>query len=336
MNSKNILVTGGCGYIGSHTVVELLNNNYQVTILDNLSKSRIETLENISRITDKDFKFVKGDLRNYSFINETMQTDKFEAVIHFAALKSVNESENNPIEYYENNFSGTLNLLKAMQENKIFNIIFSSSATVYGECVNAPVKENYLLDPKSVYGRTKLYCEKAIIDLSESNPAFKYAILRYFNPVGAHVSGIISEDLNQSATNLFPIILQTALGQREMVEVYGNDYPTEDGSGKRDYIHIDDLARGHLLAAQHLLKNKSESLILNLGTGKSHSVLEVIKTFEAVNDIKVPYRIVNRRVGDTAFSCADVSKANRELNWVSSKTLEDMCKDAWHAANFAH
>lgn len=323
-----VLVTGGMGYIGSHTVVELLNEGNDIIVVDNLSNSKIDVKERIETITGKTFKFYDYDLVNLNCVYKIFAENKIDAVIHFAALKAVGESVSKPLEYYENNLISTLNLLNVMKEFNVKNFVFSSSATVYGEAKTMPILEEFDLSATNPYGRSKLIIEDILRDLYKADNSFNIAILRYFNPVGAHESGIIGEDPNGIPNNLMPYITQVAIGKLPKLNVFGGDYETKDGTGVRDYIHVVDLAKGHLKALEKLQKD-SGLFTYNLGTGKGYSVLEVIKAFEKASGRKVPYEIVERRDGDIAVCYANPEKANKELNWVATKEIDEMCKDSW-------
>lgn len=325
----NVLVTGGMGYIGSHTIVELLNKgNNNVIVVDNLSNSKEEVKERIETITGKTFKLYKEDLVNLDSVYKIFRENKIDSVIHFAALKAVGESVEKPLEYYENNLISTLNVLRAMKEFNVRKFVFSSSATVYGEAKTMPILEDFDLSATNPYGRSKLIIEDMLRDLYKADKNFNIAILRYFNPVGAHESGLIGEDPNGIPNNLMPYITQVAIGKLQKLNVFGGDYDTKDGTGVRDYIHVVDLAKGHLRALEKLEKD-SGLFTYNLGTGKGYSVLEVIKAFEKASGREVPYEIVNRRVGDIGICYADPAKAKKELNWVATKDINDMCKDSW-------
>ena len=325
---SKILVTGGAGYIGSHTVVELLNIGEEVVIVDNFSNSSPEVLEKIKEITDKDFKFYEVDLLDEEKLEKVFQENEIESVIHFAGLKAVGESVQKPLEYYHNNISGTLALLRVMKKYNCNKIVFSSSATVYGNPKELPIKEDFPLSTTNPYGTTKLMIEQILQDLGKANPDFRIAILRYFNPIGAHESGLIGEVPNGIPNNIMPYIMGVAAGRYEKVTVFGNDYPTSDGTGVRDYIHVVDLAKGHLKAIDKIRKEPGIK-IYNLGTGNGYSVLELIQTFERVNNLKLNYCIGDRRPGDIPTCYADPSKAEKELNWKAEKGIEEMCKDSW-------
>ena len=326
-----ILVTGCAGYIGSHTVVELLNKNHEVVGLDNYSNSKEETLEKIKKITDKDIKFYEGNMLDENLLNKIFKENKIDAVIDFAAYKAVGDSVKKPVEYYINNVSSILTLLKVMKENNVKTIVFSSSATVYGSPKELPIKETSETgNTTNPYGTSKLFVEKILKDLYVSDNTWNICILRYFNPIGAHKSGLIGEDPNGIPANLLPYITKVAKKELKQLKIFGNDYNTKDGTGVRDYIHIVDLAMGHLKAIEKLEKDKQGMHIYNLGTGKGYSVLEIVKTCEKVNKIKIPYEIVERREGDIDECYSDPSKAEKELNFKAKYTLEDMVKDAWN------
>ncbi len=324
----NILVTGGAGYIGSHTVVELLQEDHQVTIIDNLSNSKEMVLERIWKITGRKPEFHKCDILDLDGLDQICSQNEFDAVIHFAGLKAVGESVEIPLEYYRNNVAGTLNLLRVLQKHSIKNFIFSSSATVYGFSQDVPFREDHPRSATNPYGQSKLMIEHILEDLQKSDPAWNIVLLRYFNPVGAHPSGLIGEDPTGIPNNLMPFISQVAVGKRKQLNVFGNNYPTPDGTGVRDYIHVVDLAIGHLKALDQIQK-KCGLKIYNLGCGHGYSVLEVIKAFEKTTGITIPYKIVDRRPGDIATSYADASLAQKELSWQAEKGIDDMCKDAW-------
>ncbi len=324
-----ILLTGGAGYIGSHTLVELLNQNHEITVIDNLSNSKIESIKRVKTITGKELIFNKIDLCNIIELEKVFSSNQFEAVIHFAGLKAVGESVQKPLLYYYNNITGTTNLCQMMIKYDVKNIVFSSSATVYGNPTSVPITEDFPIKPANPYGNTKYIIETILKDIQIANPDWNVIILRYFNPVGAHESGLIGEDPNGIPNNLMPYISQVAVGRLPYLKVYGNDYPTKDGTGVRDYIHVVDLAQGHLKALDKLLTNPGYC-IYNLGTGQGYSVLDVITTFEKWSQRKIPYKIVGRRPGDIAECYADPSKANRELAWKAERNLDDMCRDTWN------
>ena len=322
-----ILVSGGTGFIGSHTCVSLLQKGYELVIVDNFINSNICVVDKIKKIAEKNFDFFNIDITNKKDLSNIFNKTKIDAVIHFAAIKSVNESINKPVEYYYNNLVSTLNLIDLSVKNGIKKFVFSSSATVYGDS-DLPCKEDTMLrDATNPYGETKKICEKILIDTSKVFKNISIDILRYFNPIGAHKSGEIGENPNDIPNNLMPFILDVAKGKREKLLIYGDDYPTVDGTGVRDYIHVMDIAEGHIAA----LENTHEGYeIYNLGTGKGTSVLELVNKFEEVNNISIPYEIVDRRSGDIAFSCANVDKAKKELKWIAKMSVEDMLRDAWN------
>lgn len=326
---KHILVTGGAGFIGSHTVLELLESNYKITVVDNLLNSKTESLERVKQITGKTLNFVELDLVDKSALIELCSKTHFDAVIHFAGLKAVGESVQKPLFYYQNNLISTLNLLEVMKQFEIHNLVFSSSATVYGEPQTVPITEDFPLSATNPYGRTKLFIEEILRDWCKAEQKKNVAILRYFNPVGAHKSGLIGEDPNGIPNNLMPYISQVAVGKLKQLSVYGNDYPTIDGTGVRDYIHVVDLANGHLKALQALetLRGAHE---INLGTGVGYSVLQVIDAFKIASGKEIPFKIVERRSGDVAACYADPIKATSLLNWKTQFGLDDMCRDAWN------
>jgi UDP-glucose 4-epimerase len=328
MNMKTILVTGGTGYIGSHTVVSLLENNYKVVILDNLCNSKLDTLESIKKITSQTPAFYQGDIRNATLLASIFKSHKISGVIHFAGLKAVGESQKEPLKYYENNVTGSITLVEEMRKAKVENFVFSSSATVYGECGYTQYEEGMPTIPINVYGRTKLIVEEVLLDYAKSNPDFSVACLRYFNPVGAHQSGLIGENPVGTPNNLMPYIGQIALGVFTSLKVFGNDYQTPDGTGLRDYIHVDDLARGHILTLRYLEK-KPGALTLNLGTGRPYSVLEMITAFEKASGKKIPYEFTDRRSGDLAECYANSVLAKKLLNWQAEHGIERMCDDTW-------
>lgn len=327
----SILITGGTGYIGSHTAVELLNNNEEIIVLDNFCNSSPEVVDKIKSITKRDFKFYEADILDEEKLEEIFKNNKIESVIHFAGLKAVGESVQKPLEYYYNNISGTLNLLKVMKKYNCKNIVFSSSATVYGERETPRyIEEMGRGKTTNPYGTTKAMIEKILEDVYVSDNEWKIYILRYFNPVGAHESHLIGDNPNGIPNNLMPYIQKVAVGELKELSVFGDDYNTPDGTGIRDYIHVVDLAKGHIKALEKLNKEKNGVYVYNLGSGIGHSVLEMVKTFEKVNNVKVPYKIAPRRAGDLAEIYADPTKAEKELNWKTEKTLEDMCKDSWN------
>ncbi|EEL42640.1 UDP-glucose 4-epimerase [Bacillus cereus Rock3-42] len=323
-----ILITGGAGYIGSHTCVELLNNNYKIIVVDNLSNSSIESLNRVKEITGKQFEFYKENVLNREKMNEIFLENNIEAVIHFAGFKAVGESTTIPLTYYYNNIIGTIVLCDVMQKHNVKNFIFSSSATVYGIPKTSPITEEFPLSVTNPYGQTKLMIEQIMRDVAKADDEWSIALLRYFNPFGAHQSGRIGEDPNGIPNNLMPYVTQVAVGKLKELNIFGNDYPTKDGTGVRDYIHVVDLAKGHVKALEKVLKTKGIEAY-NLGTGKGYSVLEMVKAFEKVSGKKIPYKVIGRRPGDVAICFADVSKAKRELGWEAEYGLEEMCVDSW-------
>lgn len=326
-----ILVTGGNGYIGSHTCVELLNNGYEVVILDNFSNSKRENLSKIKQITGKDFTFYEGNMIDEGILDKIFTENKIDAVIDFAAYKAVGESVEKPVEYYTNNVSTVLVLLSAMKKYNVKKLVFSSSATVYGDPEVLPITEDCKTgNTTNPYGTSKLFVEQILKDLYKSDNTFDIAILRYFNPIGAHSSGLIGEEPNGIPANLLPYVSKVASGKLECLSVFGNDYDTKDGTGVRDYIHVVDLAIGHIKALEKLNKEGKGLFIYNLATGTGYSVLDIINTFEKVNNVKVNYKIVNRRPGDIAACYSDPTKAKEELGFVATKILEDMCRDLWN------
>ncbi len=323
-----VLVTGGAGYIGSHTCVELLKTGHEVIALDNFSNSKKEALNRVQELAGKSLRFHKIDLLNKAGLNAIFENAGIEAVIHFAGLKAVGESVAIPLHYYQNNVAGTLNLCEIMQRHQVKNLVFSSSCTVYGDPQSVPITEDSPLSAVNPYGRTKLMIEEILGDLHQADNSWNIILLRYFNPVGAHESGQIGEDPNGIPNNLFPYITQVAVGKLAKLSVFGSDYPTRDGTGVRDYIHVVDLAIGHLKALDKLPKNPGV-VAYNLGTGHGYSVLEAVAAFEKAAGQKIPYQIVDRRPGDTAAAYADPSKARAELGWMAEKDLYAMCADSW-------
>ncbi|KXZ40579.1 UDP-glucose 4-epimerase [Alkalithermobacter thermoalcaliphilus JW-YL-7 = DSM 7308] len=323
-----VLVTGGAGYIGSHTCVELLNLGYDVVVVDDLSNSKEESIKRVEKITGKKIKFYKVNLLERDKLENIFKQNKIDAVIHFAGLKAVGESVQIPLKYYHNNITGTIVLCEVMKKYGVKKLIFSSSATVYGNVEKVPITENFPLSATNPYGRTKLFIEEMLRDLYISDNDWSIALLRYFNPIGAHESGLIGEDPNGIPNNLMPYVTQVAVGKLDELKVFGNDYDTHDGTGVRDYIHVVDLAKGHVKALNKVMNSKAIEAY-NLGTGNGYSVLDLVHTFEKVTGQKVAYKITERRPGDVAKCYADPTKANRELGWVAQKNLEDMCTDAW-------
>ncbi|WP_088330215.1 UDP-glucose 4-epimerase GalE [Lacimicrobium sp. SS2-24] len=325
---SEILVTGGAGYIGSHTVLQLLKQGYRVTVLDNLSNASQESLKRVETLTGKPINFIQGDILDKDLLQRLFSSQKIDAVIHFAGLKAVGESVAQPLRYYQNNVAGTLTLCQAMQAHQVTNLVFSSSATVYGDPAALPLLESMPTgQPTNPYGQSKLMVELILKDLYQADPNWNITLLRYFNPVGAHPSGDIGEDPNGIPNNLMPFVAQVACGKREILSVYGNDYDTEDGTGVRDYIHVDDLAAGHLKALEHLPGSGIKTY--NLGTGQGFSVLQMIKAFERASGKSVPFKVVSRRPGDVASCYADASLAEKELGWRAEKGIQQMCTDTW-------
>lgn len=329
-----ILLPGGAGYIGSHTAIELLNAGKEIIIIDNFSNSKPEVLEKIKEITGKDFKFYEIDYLNRKKLEKVFEENEIEAVLNFAGYKAVGESVKKPIEYYTNNISGALVLLDTMKKYNVKKFIFSSSATVYGEPEKVPITEEFKTGgTTNPYGTTKLFIEQILKDIYKSDNSWDICILRYFNPVGAHESGLIGEEPQGIPNNLMPYIVRVAAGKLQELSVFGNDYPTPDGTGVRDYIHVVDLAKGHVLALKKLDEEKQGLFIYNLGTGKGYSVLDMVKAFEKATGKNVPYKIAPRREGDIAECYANPKKAEVELGWKAEKTLEDMCRDSWNYIN---
>ena len=325
---KTILITGGCGYIGSHVCVEMINEGYEVIVIDNLCNSSIEVLKRIRNITGSDISFYQNDVRDKSVLLKIFKKHSIDSVMHFAGLKSLRESLENPMKYYNNNVVGTMTLCEAMAESNCKSIVFSSSASVYGNPYTVPIREDFPLLTSNPYGQSKLIIEKLLQDIFISDGQWNIAILRYFNPVGAHKSGLIGESPNGIPNNLFPYVLQVAIGKRPKLKIFGGDYDTHDGTGVRDYIHVVDLAKGHIKALK-AMKTKSQSLTVNLGTGKGYSVLDIVKEFEIVSERTILYEIVARREGDIAVNYADPSLAAKKLNWKAEYELNKMCQDAW-------
>lgn len=323
-----ILVTGGAGYIGSHTCLELLQAGHNVVVVDNLSNSKEESLQRVQKLADKSLTFYQVDICDKEALDKVFNRHTIEAVVHFAGLKAVGESTTIPLRYYQNNVTGSLVLCEVMAAHGVKNIVFSSSATVYGDISPAPLREDYPLSPINPYGRTKWMIEEILRDLGKADAAWNIALLRYFNPVGAHPSGRIGEDPNGIPNNLFPYVTQVAVGRLPAVRIFGNDYPTPDGTGIRDYIHVVDLAAGHLKALEKLRQSPGV-VTYNLGTGRGNSVLEVVHSFEKACDKKIPYEIVERRPGDAAISYADPTRAQQELGWRALRDLDEMCRDSW-------
>ena len=326
-----VLVTGGAGYIGSHTVVELLNKGEEVVIIDNFSNSKKEVLDNIKKITNKDFNFYEINYLDRDALEKVFEENDIESVINFAGYKAVGESVSKPLEYYENNIGGAVTLLEVMKKYNVKKFVFSSSATVYGDPEVVPITEECKIGgTTNPYGTTKLFIEQILQDLYKSDNTWDICILRYFNPVGAHESGLIGEDPKGIPNNLMPYITKVAAGILPELSIFGNDYDTKDGTGVRDYIHVVDLAKGHLLALDKLNKEDKGIFIYNLGTGKGYSVLEMVEAFKKVNNVDVPYKFAPRREGDVAECYSDPTKAKIELGFEATKTLEDMCRDGWN------
>jgi len=323
-----VLVTGGAGYIGSHTCVEMLDAGYDVVVVDNLCNSKEDSLRRVAEITGRTLGFVRADLRDREALEDLFRDKSFDAVIHFAGLKAVGESTQIPLEYYENNIGGTITLCKAMSEAGVKNIVFSSSATVYGDPASVPIREDFPTSATNPYGSSKLFIEEILRDLYVSDANWNIALLRYFNPVGAHRSGRIGEDPNGIPNNLMPFVAQVAVGKLPRLRVFGDDYNTPDGTGVRDYIHVTDLAKGHLKALEKLTGNPGV-VTYNLGTGRGYSVLEMVRTFEQSTGRPVPYDIVDRRPGDIAMCYADPTLANEELGWTAELGIEEMVRDSW-------
>ncbi len=324
-----VLLTGGAGYIGSHTAVELCASGHQVVIIDNLSNSCAESVHRVEELTGQSIPFYEADVRDRAALDGIFTQYSVDAVIHFAGLKAVGESVQIPLQYYRNNIDSTLTLLEAMEAHRVNAFIFSSSATVYGTSTQMPLREDAATGCTNPYGRTKLFCEGILTDAAMANPNLSVVLLRYFNPVGAHESGRIGEDPSGIPNNLMPYITQVAAGKLEKLRVFGNDYPTPDGTGVRDYLHVVDLAKGHVAAVPYALSRTGVDII-NLGTGKGSSVLEVVSAFQRQSGIELPYEITARRPGDIAECYADAEKARIVLGWTAEKTLDDMCRDAWN------
>ena len=328
MESIMVLVTGGAGYIGSHTCIALDEAGFDFVVFDNLCNSSRESLKRVEKIIGKKVKFINGDIRNAKNLQDAFDMYDIDSVIHFAGLKAVGESVEKPLEYYDNNINGTIVLCQVMEENNCKKIVFSSSATVYGDPRTTPIKEDFPLSATNPYGRTKLFIEEILRDLFVADNAYKIVLLRYFNPVGAHKSGTIGEDPNGIPNNLMPFISQTAVKKREFLNVFGGDYDTKDGTGVRDYIHVVDLAQGHVNALQKI-SDLSDVLTVNLGTGNGYSVLDMVKAFEKASGKEVPYKITARRSGDIATCFADPSYAYETLGWRATRGVEEMCEDSW-------
>lgn len=325
---RRVLVTGGAGYIGSHTCIQLLAAGYQLLVLDNFSNSSPEALRRVNAISGTEVAFIEGDINDAALLNQLFQYHHIDAVIHFAGLKAVGESVQQPLRYYHNNVSGTVTLCQAMQRAHVFNLVFSSSATVYGDPASLPIREDFPTSATNPYGRSKLIIEEILGDLYTSDPRWNVALLRYFNPVGAHPSGLIGEDPSDIPNNLMPYIAQVAVGRREKLSVFGSDYPTVDGTGVRDYIHVMDLADGHVKALAWLSRGLGIKAF-NLGTGRGYSVLEMLKAFERACGKTLAYELVDRRPGDVASCYADPALADQVLGWKATRGIEAMCADGW-------
>lgn len=324
----NVLITGGAGYIGSHTCVELLNSGYGIVVMDNYSNSSPDVIGKIESITGKKFPVYECDMLDYEGFEKIFKENKIDAVIHFAGLKAVGESVEKPLEYYHNNLAGAINLLRLMKQYGVHRFVQSSSATVYGMNNTAPFTEDMALSTTNPYGTTKLMIEQILKDLCHAEKGWKVALLRYFNPIGAHQSGLIGENPNGIPNNLMPYIMKVAIGKLPELRVFGDDYPTPDGTGVRDYIHVCDLAIGHVKALEHI-DSLDGARAFNLGTGKGSSVLDVVHAFERASGVKIPYSVTPRRAGDIATCYADCSRAKNELGWEAKYTLDDMCRDNW-------
>lgn len=326
---SRLLITGGTGYIGSHTAITLANMGHEVFLLDNLSNSEKLTFDTIKTLTDGVMSFFQGDIRDYEFVEKAIRESEIEAVIHFAGAKAVAESVKNPLAYFSNNVEGTLCLLRAMSVNRVKRLVFSSSATVYGSPDYLPFDEKHPRHPVSPYGESKLFVERILSDVYRSDNNWSILSLRYFNPVGAHESGLIGESYRGKPNNLMPYIVRVASGKSKHLSIFGGDYPTKDGTGIRDYIHVSDVAEGHLTALEYVLKQTGYDCV-NLGTGVGYSVLDVVRTFEKVNGVSVPFEIVAKRPGDIAEFYSDSSRAEVKLGWVARRSLEDMCQSSWN------
>ncbi|NHN34268.1 UDP-glucose 4-epimerase GalE [Paenibacillus agricola] len=326
-----VLITGGAGYIGSHTCVELLNSGYEIIVVDCMVNSNPEALKRVQEITGKSFLFYEIDLLDRDGLNNIFIENSIETVIHFASLKAIGESVQNPLKYYQNNITGTINLCQTMQAHGVKKLVFSSSATVYGVSENIPITEDFPLLATNPYGRTKLMIEEILRDLYLSDNSWSITLLRYFNPIGAHPSGLIGENPNGVPNNLLPYIAQVAVGKLKVLNVFGSDYATQDGTGVRDYIHVVDLAIGHLKALQQIILDTGRGIhTYNLGSGKGYSVLELLRTFEQASGKTIPYKFVERRPGDVGICYADILKAKKNLGWVAERDIKVMCEDAWN------
>jgi len=329
----NVLLTGGMGYIGSHTALLLINQGHQVTILDNLANSKISVLDNLQLITSFRPNFIQADVLDTSSVEKAIQEFTINAVIHFAGVKAVGESVENPLKYHKNNVQGTISLIEAMKNCNIKNLVFSSSATVYGVPSFLPINEEHPINPNNPYGKSKFYIEQILTDIAQSDEDWNIVNLRYFNPVGSHASGLIGDDPNGIPNNLMPYINQVASKHRPHLNIFGNDYKTSDGTGIRDYIHVEDLSDAHLAALHWINRSQNNSLLnintFNIGTGVGYSVMEIIQAYENINKIEIPYKITPRRLGDIASCYSDPSKAQKLLHWKAKRTLEDMCSSSW-------
>ena len=324
-----VLVTGGAGFIGSHATVELLENDYKVVVVDNLSNSQMASIDRIKEMTGKEFAFHQVDLLDYQALDDVFTKYDISAVMHFAGYKAVGQSVEMPLSYYNNNISGTLTLCEIMLKHHVQKLVFSSSATVYGHPERVPIEESFSLSATNPYGRTKLMIEEILRDLAVSNPSFRIAILRYFNPIGAHPSGKLGEDPKGIPNNLIPFITQVAIGKRQELQVFGGDYDTSDGTGVRDYIHVMDLVKGHIKALEYLEEHEGVETF-NLGTGTGYSVLDIVDSFNEVTGKKIPYKITDRRPGDIGVCYANPEKAKTMLGWQAEKSLKEMCRDSWN------
>jgi UDP-glucose 4-epimerase len=325
----NVLVTGGMGYIGSHTCIQMIEAGMTPVIFDNLYNSKATVLERIEKVSGKKPLFIQGDVRDKALLVKVLKDNNIQSVIHFAGLKAVGESVQKPLEYYDNNVNGTLVLIDAMREAGVKSVVFSSSATVYGDPASVPITEDFPTSATNPYGRSKLMVEECLTDFQHANSDWSITLLRYFNPVGSHISGELGEDPQGIPNNLMPFVSQVAVGRREFLSVFGSDYPTKDGTGVRDYIHVMDLADGHIAALQKV-GIKSGLHIYNLGTGNGYSVLDMVAAFEKASSKSIPYKLVARRPGDIAECWADPAKAKKDLGWQAIRTLEDMTQDTWH------
>lgn len=323
-----ILLTGGAGYIGSHAAIEFIKAGYKIIVLDNLSNSKIEAIKRTQQLAGVNFDFIKGDIRDRALLDDVFEKNPIQSVVHFAGLKAVGESVQQPLRYYDNNVNGSLVLFEAMTAANVNTIVFSSSATVYGDPHTVPIKEDFPLSTTNPYGASKLMIENILRDVYVANPLWRIALLRYFNPTGAHESGLIGEDPNGIPNNLMPYIAQVASGKRESLQVFGGDYATHDGTGVRDYIHVTDLVKGHVKALQYLEKNQ-ELITVNLGTGKGYSVLDMLKAMEQAANKVIPYKVVDRRVGDIAACYADPNYAFNKIGWLAEFDQQAMCQDTW-------